>query len=207
MKRLRLVPAAQDFVISCEGKESSGGGTYTYQYTLKNIGATPVTLTDLLVATEDPKTSNYAFMPTTGFTATIVPNDGALTNIQYTTGVKTPHGTVPVARDIKAVAIIHWSGSALVAAGDSITFAYDNPNPSWDHEWHANTSAGWTISQLSSAIAGPKSIYTDVYVHAPAATISTPALTTWGIVILLALVLMAAMWVLIRRQKRAASMA
>ena len=44
---------AGELLISCEGTESGGGGSRIYQYSLKNTGASPVTLTLFYLGTED----------------------------------------------------------------------------------------------------------------------------------------------------------
>ncbi|MFC1475736.1 hypothetical protein ACFLQW_01885 [Candidatus Zixiibacteriota bacterium] len=205
----QVAPASGEFWISCEGIESTGGGMYKYQYTLKNTGIDQDTLTDLYVSTEDPNVSRYTFfLPATGWTAAIVPNNAPPpTSIMFTFSKKTPHGVVPTGVEVQAAALIHWSGSAIIPAGDSITFAYTHPYESWDHEWHAVTEDGVTTSESSSPIAGPTGIYTDGYVHSPGYPVPVPSLTTWGMIALLALIVLAGMWMLIRSRRRAATMA
>ena len=193
--------AAQDFLISCEGTESGGGGAYAYQYRLQNISGVTVTLSNLFVATGDPNPANYTFIPTGGFTASIVPNDGTLTNILYMTRTKTPHGVVPTASEDPAAAIIRWSGSAVISPGGTIVFRFDHPNASHDAEWHCNSSGGWTISQYSSPIAGPMGVYTDGYVHAPIGTRGS-AMSVRNVVLLAAAVALAATLVLLRSRRR-----
>jgi hypothetical protein len=203
---LLLFPQAgwtsQEFVISCEGTESTGGGTYRYQYTLKNISGAPVTLTDFFVGTEDPNPSNYSFIVTSGFTASIVPNPSGGASVAYTSMVKTPHGVVPPAVGQPSAKLIHWSGNGAVPAGGTVTFAFDHPGESVDEEWFAKASGQWTISQVDRPMAGPTGTYTDGWVHAPLPP-HTPAVSSWGVLVLAMLALVIAVWALARRRKPA----
>jgi hypothetical protein len=158
--------------MSCEGTESTGGGSNRYQYTLMNVSGAAMTFFDLYIGTEDMNPANYAFVPTPGFTPVLWPNDGSVASVLYTDGIKTPHGTPPpLAQQASTVGIIWWSGAAAVPAGGTITFAFDHPGPSWNHEWHAFGSgapSGWIISQWHEPIPGPLGTYTYGWVHAPA---------------------------------------
>jgi hypothetical protein len=175
------VLADMEFQISCEGKYSNGGGTWDYQYTLLNVSGAGVTITALCIGTEDPNAANYTFRPTAGFTPSIVPNDGfPPTNVLYTSGVKTAHGVLPPIASITSAAMIYWSGSAFVANGGRIRFAFNHPYGPWDQEWHANSSTGWTISQTDQVIAGPSGTYGIGYVHAPSAVPVPVNPSTWG---------------------------
>ncbi len=196
--------AAQDFLVSCEGTESSGGGSNRYQYTLQNISGTTVTLTDFFVGTGDTAAVRYTFVPTAGFTASIIPNDGNVCNVTYTCGVKTPHGNVPPPiGSLASAAVIYWSGSTVVGPMGTVTFAFDHPGASYDQEWFANGSAGWTISQSDQPMAGPTGTYTIGYVHAPNPPPGTPAVSGLGIILLIAATVLVAMWLLMRRRKEA----
>jgi hypothetical protein len=79
----------------------------------------------------------------------------------------------------------------------TITFAFDHPGESVDEEWFANASGQWTISQVSSAMSGPTGIYTDGWVHAPLPP-PTPAVSGWGILVLVMLALVVGGWTLVR---------
>ena len=193
---------SQEFLVSCEGTESTGGGSNTYQYTLQNTSGASVTLTDFFVGTGDPVAVRYTFIPTAGFTASIIPNDGNVCNVTYTSAVKTPHGVVPPPiGSIASAAVIHWNGSTVVAPMGTVTFAFDHPGASNDHEWFANCSAGWTISQSDQPMAGPTGTYTIGYVHAPNPPPRTPAVSGLGIVLLIAATLLIAVWLLMRRRR------
>ncbi|GEM_PF-2366130 len=195
--------ADMEFEISCEGTRSTGGGTYEYQYTLKNISGAAVTLTDFIIGTEDPNALNYTFIPTAGFAASIIPNSPPPPyNVLYSSGVKTPHQVVmPLANNVSAARIL-WIGSAVVPDQATITFAFNHPNAPLDEEWHVKSSGGWTISQTNFPIAGPIGIYSVGYVHAPGPEPATiPTLSTWGLIVLVALLLLTATWVMMRKRE------
>jgi hypothetical protein len=193
---------AQDFLVSCEGIESSGGGSNRYQYTLQNNSGGTVTLTDFFVGTGDPSTAAYTFIPTPGFTVSIIPNDGNVCNVTYTSQVKTAHGTVPPPiGSTPSAAVIYWVGTAVVPSMGTVTFAFDHPGASNDHEWFTNGSAGWTISQSDQPMAGPTGVYTIGYVHAPNPPPGAPAVSGWRIVLLVALPLLTGAWLLMRRRR------
>ena len=127
--------AAQEFQISCEGIQCTGGGTYKYQYTLKNISNSSVTLTDLFIGTQDPNIANYSFVPTTGFSASIVPNNGSVSSVLYTSQQESPHGQLPPqSGGVPSGYTVYWTGSTVVPATGTVTFAFDHPNVPWDHE-------------------------------------------------------------------------
>jgi hypothetical protein len=199
------VSASQDYLISCEGTESTGGGANRYQYTLQNISGATLTLTDFFVGTGDSRTAYYTFVPTAGFTASIIPNDGNVCSVTYTTQVKTPHGVVPPVGGVPSAAVIYWTGSTVVAPMGTVTFAFDHPGSSNDHEWFANGSAGWTISQSDQPIAGPMGTYTIGYIHAPNPVSITPAISGWRVALLVVLIAAPATWLLLRRRQRASS--
>ncbi|KPJ60885.1 MAG: hypothetical protein AMJ46_04090 [Latescibacteria bacterium DG_63] len=200
--------AAQDFLISCEGTESGGGGANRYQYTLQNISGSPITLTEFFVGTGDAAVSSYTFIPTPGFTVSIIPNDGyPPCNVTYTSGVKTPHGVVPPPSGFPSAAVIYWIGSTVVSPSGTVTFAFNHPGPSNDHEWFANSSAGWTISQVDQPMAGPTGVYTIGYVHAPNPPPVIPAVSGWRLVLFIALPLLVAAWLLLRRKRRTSTAA
>jgi hypothetical protein len=127
---------------------------------------------DLFIGTDDMNPANYTFVPTPGFSAFLIPNDGGQASVLYTDGIKTPHGVAPpLAQQASAAGIVWWTGAAAVPAGGTITFAFDHPGPSWNHEWHAFASgmpSGWIISQWHEPIPGPIGAYTYGWVHAPA---------------------------------------
>lgn len=188
--------ADDDFVISCEGARSTGGGNFDYQYTLKNNTAVALTLDQVCIGTQDPNLGNYAFQPTAGFVATLIPNTGGPPcSVTATSKAKTVHGVVPPQGGaVGSSMIIYWSGGAIVPAGGTITFAFDNPYDPWDQEWFAHGSSapsGWTISKLFLPLSGPSGTYTLGWVHAPGvAPIDVPTLTAWGIVTLVLAILL-----------------
>jgi len=88
--------SAGELVISCEGSRSNGGGARAYQYTLKNTGASPVTLTLFYLGTLDLSPGNYTnWLAPAGFNATATVADWTTlfglfqTSVMSTTMIKT----------------------------------------------------------------------------------------------------------------------
>jgi hypothetical protein len=161
--------AYQEFIISCEGTRCNGGGAWHYQYTLQNISGAPVTLQEFILGTHDSNGANYTYMPTPGFTASVVPN-GVPSSVTYTTTVETAHGVVPPQFDHEpSAANVWWVGSSVIPHQGTITFGFDHPNIPWDHEWFAVGSGAteFTVGMVDSPIAGPTGVFTDGWVHAP----------------------------------------
>ena len=93
---------AGELWISCDGIRSGGGGARAYQYTLKNTGAAPVTLTLFYLGTMDSTPGNYsAWVAPAGFNATGVVADWTTlfnlyqTSVMSTTMIKTGRGLLP----------------------------------------------------------------------------------------------------------------
>lgn len=203
------VLADREFSITCEGTESGGGGVNRYQYTLRNDSATAITLTHFAVGTQDSLPTNYTFVPTPGFTPAIVPNAGVPPlNILPTSQTKTPHGVVPPVPVANSAMLILWTGSAVIPPGGTITFAFDHPWASWDHQWMAGDAPAsrWTAALSNQPIAGPSGVFTRGYVHAPGVHEPIPTLSTWGILVF-ALALLVGLSIWIRRRRLAASIA
>lgn len=168
--------SAGELVISCEGSRSNGGGARAYQYTLKNTGAAPVTLTLFYLGTLDLSPANYTnWLAPAGFSATATVADWTTlfnlfqTSVMSTTMIKTPHGIVPPPQAFQSYGGIVWSGSAVVGPGQSVTFGFNNPSVPWDMEWFAEHPDAVNSSQafLYLPIAGPLGVFTQGYVHGP----------------------------------------
>ena len=161
--------AGQEFEISCEGARCNGGGTWHYQYTLKNVSGITVTLEDFILGTQDINEGNYTFAPTAGFTASVVEN-GVPANMTFTTKEETPHGDIPPqSGGEESSANVWWQGSRVIPNHGAIKFGFDHPSEPWDQEWFAFGSQPGqsTISQIDSPMAGPSGVFTDGWVHAP----------------------------------------
>lgn len=173
--------------ISCEGTESGGGGARNYQYTLRNISGTPITLTEFYVGTQDLNAANYSnWLAPAGFSVVVYTPGGppgSHCSTMYTTTVKTPHGVIPPQGLVPSLGLIAWGNPTGITlpAGGTATFGFDNPNPSWDVEWLASDSTQpcpspgspapvrtWVSIGLSTLpIAGPTGVYTGGWVHSP----------------------------------------
>ncbi len=167
---------AGELWISCDGIRSGGGGARAYQYTLKNTGAAPVTLTLFYLGTMDSTPGNYsAWVAPAGFNATGVVADWTTlfnlyqTSVMSTTMIKTGHGLLPPPMAYPTYAGIAWSGSAVINPGQTVTFGFNNAHEPWDMEWFAEHPDPVNSSQafLYLPIAGPIGTYTQGYVHGP----------------------------------------
>jgi hypothetical protein len=167
------VGQANILTISCEGRESGGGGFNKFQYSLMNPTATPVTLSLFYVGTMDLNPANYTnWVAPPGFTVGVVAPWIALPgtlSVMYTTQTKTPHGAMPAGQSLAAPGAVVWFGSAVMNPGQPLTFGFDNPHTSWDMEWLAEHPGGGnvTVATLLQPIAGPLGVFTRGYVHAP----------------------------------------
>ncbi|MBP2680798.1 MAG: hypothetical protein H6Q78_661 [Candidatus Krumholzibacteriota bacterium] len=167
---------AGELTISCDGSRSGGGGMRAYQYTLKNNGAAPVTLTMFYLGTLDLAPGAYSnWIAPAGFAPAATVADWTTlfglfqTSIMGTTMIKTPHGLVPPPFTIQSFGGIVWTGSAVVNPGQTVTFGFDNSRVPWDMEWFAEHPDAVNSSQASlfQPIAGPIGVYTQGYVHGP----------------------------------------
>jgi len=167
---------AGELTISCEGTLSNGGGWRTYQYTLKNTGTAPVTLTLFYLGTLDLSPVNYSsWIAPAGFNATATVADWTTlfnmyqTSVMSTTMIKTPHGIMPPPQAFPTYGGIVWSGSAVVGPGQQVTFGFNNLRAPWDMEWFAEHPDAVNSSQafLYTPIAGPLGVFTKGYVHGP----------------------------------------
>ena len=161
---------ANELWISCEGTESTGGGSRTYQYTLMNTGMNPEMLTLFYVGTLDLNVMNYTnwVMPP-GFTPGVMAPAPPL-SVMFTDQMKTPHGGIMQGVPVAAPGVVVWSGGSLVLnPGQMATFGFDNPHASWDMEWFAEHPAPPFTSQgfVGPPIAGPTGVFTAGYVHGP----------------------------------------
>jgi hypothetical protein len=181
--------AAGELLISCEGKTSTGGGVRNYQYTLVNTGANPVTLTLFYVGTMDLAVANYTnWTAPAGFSAVATVADWNTlfnlyqTSVMSTTLMKTPHGVVPIPVSYPTVGGVVWSGSAVLAPNQQVTFGFDNPYLAWDMEWFAehpdkvNSSQGYP----NLPVAGPIGVFTQGFVHGPGEYVVPTTPSTFG---------------------------
>lgn len=172
-----LAPAQNgSFAISCEGTESNGGGTTRYQYTLRNNGSIPQTLTLFYLGTQDLIPTNYSsWSAPPGFPpVAVVANWPTLlgmfpVSVASTTQTKTPHGVPTPLPTMATAGGIVWSGATPVLPGQTVTFAFDNVHFAWDMEWFADHPTGAAFSQgfPGLPIAGPLGTFTNGFVHGP----------------------------------------
>jgi hypothetical protein len=167
---------AQQLSISCEGTYSGGGGARAYQYTLKNIGATPVTLTLFYLGTMDVTLTHFSnWTAPAGFAPVATVADWTTLFNLYgasamsTTMLKTAHGVVPPPLNFPTFGGIAWSGSAVLSPNQQATFGFNNPHAPWDMEWFADHPGGANVSQgfVYLPIAGPMGVFTNGFVHGP----------------------------------------
>ncbi len=193
---LPLPPLPVPPTVACDGTESGGSGEVEatclpgprmYSYPVSNEDQS---LTDLYIGTVDANVRNYSSicMPP-GWTFTVEENTR---DIQHNPG-KTAHGDISPGPDGNCPFMIHWSGPAE-AVGTFFKFGYNHKWPSHDVEWQAvnangTTSADWDV-HVGYGI-GP--------VHAPMRG-DIPAVTDWGMAVLVLLVL-AAGTVVLRRAR------
>jgi hypothetical protein len=172
--------------ISCQGTESTGGGTSTYEYSLRNNAAVAVTLTLFYIGTLDLNAPNYtAWVEPAGMNHTMGTWAalGPGFSVMFTTMVKTPHTVVPPQQSLATPGGVVWYGSVVIPAnGGTVTFGYNHPNASVDVEWFAEHPDAVNSSQGFSPlpIAGPITVYTQGYVHAPGTEPNPVEPTTWG---------------------------
>ena len=169
--------------ISCEGIESTGGGTSSYQYTLMNTGSTPVTLTRFYVGTMDLNPANYtAWVSPPGFVPSVVA-PGPPFSVMFTDQTKTPHGAFMPNTPVAAPGVVVWQfGSLILNPTQQVTFGFNHPSASWDMEWFAEHPAPPNTSQgfVPPPIAGPIGVFTQGYVHGPSIEPVSVAPTTFG---------------------------
>jgi len=178
--------ADMEFLISCEGTLCAGGGLYAYQYTLLNTSVGAVTLTDFFVGSDDSNIAHYTFILPPAWTGVVIPNDGTVCSVTYTSTVLTPHGGYMLGTSRPSLAVIHWTGTATIPPAGTFTFAYINTNAPIDQEWYAycpsSPPTGWTVAQVPAPIAGPLGTFTIGYIHGPS-SLPVPVIPpTWGAV-------------------------
>ena len=174
--------AFNEFTISCEGVESTGGGALRYQYTLQNTSGVTQTLERFYIGTHDLSPADYTnWTAPAGFSPTALVTTWASVpdhSVMYTTQTKTPHGVIPPTQSVASAGVISWSGSAVVPAGGTVTFGFDNPYMSWDAEWlcehpiSGNASVGFS----DQPIAGPSGVFTRGWVHSPGDQLDLPVI-------------------------------
>ncbi len=180
---------AGELYISCEGTLSNGGGLLKYQYTLKNTGAAPVTLTMFYLGTMDLTPSHYTnWTAPAGFSSVATVADWTTlfnlfqANTMSTTMLKTPHGLVPPPVSFPTVGGVLWTGSVVVNSGQQVTFGFNNPSAPWDMEWFAehpdaaNSSQGYAFLP----VAGPVGVFTQGFVHGPGEQVVPITPSTFG---------------------------
>lgn len=184
--------------VGCDGTESTGTGAVTCDAVTRDY-AYPVTdpdgtMTDVYIGTDDFTPGNYTSpcMPP-GWTFAIEPNDRSIKHDKD----KTAHGgtSFPTAF---CPFMIHFSdgGSGGGLPGGVWTFGFDNPYPSHDVGWVAVDSIAASETFWSEPVGGGMGP-----VHAPINPI--PAVSTWGLIILFALLLCAGTIAVMRRRPAA----
>lgn len=183
--------------VGCDGAESGGTGIvdpicvpgprmYAYPAT-----DTTGTMSDLYIGTEDCYAASYS--------AICMP-PGWTFAIEYIPMLhdppKTPHGVVTPGPNGLCPCRVHWNGPPGLPGG-AFTFGFNNKQPSHDVDFLAldaglGAASNWAMSVGSGL--GP--------VHGPALVI--PAVSQWGLAVLVLLVLAAATVVLRRRRALAA---
>jgi hypothetical protein len=186
---LALGNVAPPVNISCGGTLCDGGGQRDYQYTLQNIWATPITITEFYIGTGDLAISDYSnWIAPQGFTSTAAVASWDILGQNYsiltTTGMETPHGDFPT-RDLSdSLGGIVWTGNVTIESGATVTFGFDNPNESWDFQWLVSAPGTpiWpTITaNIYVPIAGPTGTFTTGYVHSPIPEPATLILLSLG---------------------------
>ena len=185
--------------VGCDGTESTGSGANSCDAATRDY-AYPVTdpdgsMTDVFIGTDDPTSANYTSvcMPP-GWTFTIERNDRDIKHDPH----KTPHGDTSFPTGFDPY-MIHFNdgGSASGLPGGGWTFGFDHPYPSHDVGWVAVDSNAASETFWSQPVGGGMGP-----VHAPIVPI--PAVSTWGLVVLFALLLCAGT-IAVRRRRPAAS--
>ncbi|MHC4445020.1 MAG: PEP-CTERM sorting domain-containing protein [Planctomycetota bacterium] len=176
-------PATANFIISCQGTESNGGGQLNYEYVLQS--QIQQTLTILEIATDDLNPANYTniTMPP-GFAFSLLQ-----TNKAWTSDVKTAHGQVmPGGVWVRQTAgVIQFTNPAgLVMGPGQVTavFGFNHPWHSKDAEWGTGQLVGGvpvsTVANPALPVAGPLGTFTGGPVHGPIPEPSAFALMTLG---------------------------
>ncbi|MCP3982247.1 MAG: DNRLRE domain-containing protein [bacterium] len=174
--------------ISCQGTESTGGGSRRYEYTIRNIGPTPQMLNRFYLGTADLDAGSYTnWVAPSGFSAvaavgTLPAVEAALgipgqLSVMFTTGEKTAHGVVPPQQSSATPGVVVWNGgTTILQPGETATFGFDNPNASWDVEWLGeHTGGGASFGFSDRPIAGPVGTFNNGWVHGPGDSPCQPA--------------------------------
>ena len=171
--------AAQPIMISCEGTKCGGGGGRLYQYEVLNVSGGAITLTGLLVGTDDLNPANYSnwLNPAPCF----VPAVGA-GGPAWTTGVQTPHGiNAPGPLRLSAGAV-SWNCPAgfNLANNASAIFGFDNNNASLDMEWFVASAPIAGSTNWGAPVPGPLGVFNVGPVHGPVPEPATLTLLALG---------------------------
>ena len=183
---LLAAPSAQAtnvLQVSCDGTRCGDSGIRDYQYILgvAPSGSTPVT--SFLVGTCDPNQDDYTdWIDPPGWTHQFVASDSSLLHTGFF-----PHGTLASGEAPQCELAILWTGSSVLQPGDSLLFAYDNPNAPHTVTWEDSVGdiADWS-QPVAGGIVDGVPIFTNGPVHAPVPEPSTIALLSAGIVSVLA---------------------
>jgi len=171
-----------NWLISCQGKESGGGGQLLYQYELLNVSGQPLGLTFFAVATDDLNINNYSnWLEPAGWTHAVV-GGGAWVN----PGLKTPHGVIAPPPPALSKGEIHFfpapgAGPVMVPNNGTVLFGFDNPNVSQNSDWWPSPEWGaWVGASWNQPVAGPAGVFTHGPVHAPVPEPATLSLLALG---------------------------
>jgi len=163
-----VMAQAPNFLISCEGTESNGGGVNQYEYTIRNNTANPINVVVLEVASNDPNLANYSnwTMPA-GFGVKLTNNFA-----YWMAQSKAPHGAMSAGSAFIPPVYVEWSNPAgwLLNPGQTLgPFGFDHPWRSADAEWMTCGPGGvpMTVGNWQSPVAGPMGTFTDGPVHGP----------------------------------------
>lgn len=185
--------------VGCDGTESTGSGSVKLCDAATRDYAYPVTdparnMTDVYIGTDDPTPGNYTSvcMPP-GWTFAIEMNNQGIKHDP----LKTPHGETSFPSGFCSF-MIHFNHGEVGGGlpGGAWTFGFDNHNPSHDVGWVAADSNVASETYWSQPVGGGRGP-----VHAPHVPI--PAVSTWGMIVFLALLLCAGTIAVMRRRPAA----
>ena len=183
-------PAAADVEISCNGDACNLFGTLDYNFILQNTGDTPVTVTELYVATNDLDENNYTSRSMPAGFEFVVSDWQALDALygvteKMSTGTFTEHGVTPVeGPDISLGAVVMTGSSFTLQPGGTFAFGFNHPWDPIDMGWVAehpdeqNSSEGSIENNMASP--WESNGYNLGFVHGPGQDPTPVEGSTWG---------------------------